>query len=179
MTTIALSAVNDPVKVADSLNKVNLSSHHLMCLVNDVLDMSKIESRKLVLHNENFDLVQFTKEFFALVSPQAQEKQIEFRKTVYGLQEEEWYTGDTMRLKQILLNLFSNALKFTPANGRIEFGVSKISSQEMVDRIRFTVSDTGIGMSREEVEKSMNPFEQPTVWCTKIWRNGSWNSDYP
>lgn len=167
MTTIALSAVNDPVKVKDSLNKVNLSSRHLMCLVNDVLDMSKIESRKLVLHDESFDLVQFTKEFFTLVSQQAQEKQIEFQKTVYGLQEEEWYTGDTMRLKQILLNLFSNALKFTPVNGRIEFCVSKISSQERVDRIRFTVSDTGIGMSREEVEKSMNPFEQANSAVTQ------------
>lgn len=160
MTTIAATSVKDSAKVKDCLTKINFSSKHLLMLINDVLDMSKIESDKMVLQQETFDLFQVVNSFVSTIYAQAKGKGVEFMETMEGFGEQMQYVGDPLRLSQILLNLGSNAVKFTPAGGRVRLKVEHISSRVSSDTIRFSVIDTGIGMDKEALERIYKPFEQ-------------------
>lgn len=160
MTAIAASSIDNAQKVEDCLTKINYSSKHLLLLINDVLDMSKIESNKMILQRERFDLLEDISNFISTVYPQARAKGILFSDRIENFGDKTRYVGDPLRMDQILMNLMSNALKFTPANGKITFHISKIASRDNLDIIRFSVSDTGIGMSDEELERIYRPFEQ-------------------
>lgn len=160
MTTIAAVSVTDSDRVKDCLEKINFSSKHLLMLINDVLDMAKIESNKMLLHNEPFDLFETMNTFVATLYPQAKAKGLEFESVLEGFGQRTMFIGDPLRMNQVLLNIASNAVKFTPAGGQIKLHVSKVASKGKTDIIRFVIADTGIGMTPEELERCFKPFEQ-------------------
>ncbi|KAB4815800.1 hybrid sensor histidine kinase/response regulator, partial [Bacteroides thetaiotaomicron] len=160
MTTIAAASVHSPEKVEDCLTKINYSSKHLLMLINDVLDMSKIESDKMSLQKEPFDLSQVVNSFVSTIYAQAKAKGVAFREVMSGFDGGGHYIGDALRLSQILLNLGSNAVKFTPPGGAVTLTVTRIASKHSTDTLRFVIRDTGIGMTPEALERIFRPFEQ-------------------
>ncbi|MEG0571042.1 MAG: histidine kinase dimerization/phospho-acceptor domain-containing protein, partial [Oscillospiraceae bacterium] len=144
MTTIAAASIEDKNKVEDCLSKINYSSKHLLGLINDVLDMSRIESNKLSINNEPFELFEFINSFISIIYPQADQKKIKFSEKMIGFNDNTIYIGDVLRLNQILLNLTSNSMKFTPAGGTITLEISKIPISSHKDTIRFVLTDSGI-----------------------------------
>lgn len=160
MATIAESNVDEPEKVKDCLNKISYSSRHLLMLINDVLDMSKIESEKMSLQKEPFDLAMVTGSFVSTVYAQAKGKGVEFENIMEGFDNNTQYIGDAMRLSQILLNLGSNAVKFTAPGGTVTLTVQRLASKMSTDVLRFIVADTGIGMDGEALECIYKPFVQ-------------------
>lgn len=162
MTTIALSRINDRARVQDCLGKISESSRHLLGLINDVLDMSKIESGKLSIVHENFNLHQTVDNICNIVRPQVQNRKENFDILLEDVDEEN-LVGDAMRLNQVLLNILSNAIKFTPEGGDITMRIKQLEKKNNKVRIRFTITDTGIGMSPEYLERLYRPFEQATA----------------
>ena len=136
-------------------------------LINDVLDMSKIESSKMALQNEPFDIFETVNAFVSTVYAQAKEKGIEFTETMEGFGENTVFIGDALRLNQILLNLSSNAVKFTAPGGSIRLEVSRHKSGSTTDVLRFVLSDTGIGMTQEAQARIFQPFEQADAAIAK------------
>lgn len=161
MTAIARSSLDDRELVADCLKKVDLASRHLLGLINDVLDMSKIESGKLSLNPAPLSLPEVVENIVAIVQPQVQAKRQSFDVFVRDITAE-GVCADGTRLSQVLLNLLSNALKFTPAGGRITLSVRQEALPESPELVRthFVVRDTGIGMSPEFREKIFESFER-------------------
>ena len=165
MTEIARQNADNPRKVTDCLKKVSLSSKHLMSLINDVLDMSKIESGKVQLKNELFDLRLFLENIENIYSVQAEEKEIDFEISLSG-EIDTFIVGDSLRLNQILTNLLSNAFKFTPNGGKIVLGVCEERQEEELIWMRFSVKDTGMGIKEENLEKIFEAFEQEDAEIT-------------
>ncbi len=159
MTAIARQNINSTEKVEDCLKKVELSSKHLLSLINDVLDMSKIESGKMEIRNETFELDMLLQNIDNIFSIQAEMRGIEFRTVVNGKIYSP-LTGDPLRLDQIISNLISNALKFTPKNGSITLFVTEMKRKDDTAWYRFDVSDTGIGIKKENFDKIFESFEQ-------------------
>lgn len=159
MTTIALTRLDDRVRVEDCLTKIALSSRHLLGLINDVLDMSKIEGGKLSIAHEAFNFQTALQGVVNLIQPQTQAHGQEFDVSLCGVDEEE-LLGDSLRMNQILINILSNAVKFTPAGGSIRLEVRQLHKKKNNVRFRFIIRDTGIGMSKEFVERLYTPFEQ-------------------
>lgn len=161
MTAIATTALNDRSKIESCLSKIAFSSRHLMMLINDVLDMSKIESGKLTLVREPFELSDLISNIRSIIYPQATFKKQEFDVTVNV--SNEYLTGDILRVNQILINILSNAVKFTPVNGHIRLRIEEIKKRfDSRIWLRFTISDDGPGMSAEFIERIFTPFEQET-----------------
>ncbi len=149
-----------PEKVREYTHKITASSHHLLSLINDVLDMSKIESGKTSLNVDRFSLPQLMEELNIILLPQARAKYQDFKMFVQGAPPEQML-GDKLRLNQILINLLSNAIKYTPEGGRIEFVVSEIPrTSPQFTKLRFTVRDNGIGMSEEYQKQIFVPFSR-------------------
>lgn len=164
MTTIALSKLGDRPRVEDCLQKISESSKHLLSLINDVLDMSKIENGKLSISNEPFNLPQCVHNISDLIQPQAQARGISF--DIYQQADVEKLYGDPLRLNQILINILSNALKFTPKGGKITLNIEHANKTEKSVILRFIVADTGIGMSEEFQKRIFKPFEQASSKIT-------------
>ena len=150
MTAIATTHIDDPQQVRNCLRKITLSSKHLLGLINDVLDMSKIESGKMALNVELVSLREVMDSIVNIVQPQVRAKHQKFNISIYDITSENVHC-DSVRLNQILLNLLSNAVKFTPEGGSIEVVLHEERSPkgEAYVRIRIQVRDTGIGMSEE------------------------------
>lgn len=159
MTTIAGAYIEDRKRVEDCLEKIGHSSKHLMTLINDVLDMSKIDEGKMIIAHEKFNLENVAESITSIFYPQATEKNISFSMPLIDLTDTV-LIGDSLRLNQILINLLSNAIKFTPAGGAVRVEIRQIQKKNERVRLRFTVSDTGIGMSEEFIERIFLPFEQ-------------------
>lgn len=160
LVTLAIASIEDSAKVQDCLTKINFSSKHLLMLIDDILDMSQIESNKMKLQNEEFDIYQFINSFVVTIYSQAKAKNLEFKESITGFSEGSEYYGDSLRMGQILLNLVSNAIKFTPEGGGVFLKVEKLVTKKNLDIVRFEVTDTGIGMSEEVQERIFAPFEQ-------------------
>ena len=159
MTTIAAAHMDDRSRIEDCLEKISFSSKHLLSLINDVLDMSKIEDGKLSVNHSPFYLKQVLDSVTTIIYPQAAAQAVDFKISVQDMDEEE-LLGDSMRVNQILINLLSNAVKFTPEHGIVRLDVRQIS-QNGVLRLRFTVSDNGRGMSEDFVANGLfKSFEQ-------------------
>lgn len=167
MTTIAGASVKDPSRVEDCLSKIVFSSKHLLMLINDVLDMSKIESSKMELQKEPFDIFEVINGFVSTVYAQAKAKRIDFQETMEGFGAETVFVGDSLRLNQILFNLSSNAIKFTAPGGTIRLEVSRLAVRSTTDTLRFTLSDTGIGMNKDTIGRIFQPFEQADASIAK------------
>ena len=149
-----------PEKVREYTRKITASSHHLLSLINDVLDMSKIESGKTSLNVDRFSLPELLEELNIILMPQARAKGQTFTIHVTGAPPEE-LIGDKLRLNQILLNLLSNAIKYTPEGGSIDFTVAELpQSAPQFAKLRFSVKDNGIGMSKEYQENVFLPFSR-------------------
>jgi len=150
MTAIATAHIDDPQQVKNCLKKITLSSRHLLGLINDVLDMSKIESGKMTLNEELVSLRDVMESIVSIVQPQVKAKHQRFNISIYDMISENVHC-DSVRLNQVLINLLSNAIKFTPENGSIEVFLHEEISPKGEDyvRIRIQVKDTGIGMSEE------------------------------
>ena len=159
MTAIALSALDNKERISDCLAKIGISARFLLSLINDILDMSRIESGRMSLAHEKFDFEEMINGLNSLFYPQAEEKGLKFNTVIEGVTEE-LYIGDSLRLRQILLNILSNALKFTPSGGRIQFTIRQMSRGDKDAWLRFTVSDTGIGMSKVFQKHLFESFEQ-------------------
>lgn len=165
MSTIAMQNIDNTDKIKDCLEKVIMSSKHLLALINDVLDMSKIESGKVELRHESFNFRAFLQDFENLYGEQAKSKGISYE-TVLASDLEVQIIGDSLRLNQVLSNLLSNALKFTPAKGIIKLRVSKTGEDQENVYLRFEVIDTGCGIAEENYDKIIESFEQENVDVT-------------
>lgn len=158
MTSIALQKGQNQERILDCLQKIQSSSNYLLGLINDILDMSKIESGKMKLDSVSFDLYEMLDTIRELIMPQATEKKIEFVQDITLTHR--WFMADRMRISQVLINLLGNAVKFTPEGGRVTLGVKESDAAEDVPVISFMVQDTGIGIAKEEQERVFRSFEQ-------------------
>ena len=159
-TTLAISNIDDKDRVKDYLAKTLASSNHLLSLINDVLDMSRIESGKIHLEEVEVNLSDVLHDLRTIVSGQIYAKQLELYMDVMDVTEEDVYCDKT-RLNQILLNLLSNAIKFTPAGGTVSVRVRQLAGKvHGCGQYEFRVKDNGIGMSPEFVQKIFEPFER-------------------
>ena len=159
-TTLALSNIDDTDRVKDYLGKTLASSNHLLSLINDVLDMSRIESGKIHLEEVEVNLSDVLHDLKTIVSGQIYAKQLEFYMDAMDVTDEDVYCDKT-RLNQILLNLLSNAIKFTPAGGTVSVRVRQLAGKvHGCGQYEFRIKDNGIGMSQEFAQKIFEPFER-------------------
>lgn len=145
-------------EIKEYLQKAESSSRFLLSLINDILNMSRIESGKMVLKEEPFNIYSFAADLSSIVWPQCDAKQITYTNTVEeGLNS--YYVGDALKIQQILLNIIGNAIKFTPEHGKISLRITSVK-QEGCHGIQFEVEDTGCGISKEFLPHIFNAFEQ-------------------
>ena len=161
MTSLALDNTDNPEQVRDYLGKIALSSKHLLGLINDVLDISKIESGKMLLNLETVPLQEAVDSIVNIIQPQAAAKNQQFRVTLREILSEN-VRCDGVRLNQVLLNLLGNSVKFTPEQGAVELTVYQEALPEDASRVRthFLVRDTGIGMSKEYQQVIFESFSR-------------------
>lgn len=158
MTSIAQSVVGDKKKVSECLDKIATSTQYLLSLINDILDMSRIESGSMKVCQEPFDLDKLINEIVVLMSSQAENKDINL--VVKRAYTDMHVIGDELRLNQVLINIIGNALKFTPERGSITISVRQMVQEEDTATIRFSVEDTGIGINENNLERIFTAFEQ-------------------
>lgn len=159
MTAIASANIDNTKQVENCLKKITLSSRHLLGLINDILDMAKIESGKITLNMERVSLREMVDGIINIVQPQIKKREQQFDVCIHDISTEYVYT-DSVRLSQVLLNLLSNAVKFTPQGGSIQVSMYETESPKGKDyiRIHLQVKDTGIGMSEEFQAKIFESF---------------------
>ena len=159
-TTLAVSNIDNQERVKDYLTKTLSSSRHLLALINDILDMSRIESGKLQLEETEVNLAEMLHDIKTIVSGQVHAKQLELYMDALDVTDEDVYC-DRTRMGQILLNLLSNAIKFTPAGGTVSVRVRQLAGTVRdCAQYEFRVRDNGIGMSPEFAQKIFEPFER-------------------
>lgn len=158
LTLLLNHDAGDPERVKEYTRKITASSQYLLGLINDVLDMSKIESGKTTLNVTEINLAEFIDELGTMIRPQAKAKQQEFELFLADVTMEH-LVGDRMRINQVLINILSNAVKYTPVGGRIQMTVTQLpqKTKDFV-RLRFEVQDNGIGMSEEFLHVIFEPF---------------------
>ena len=159
-TTLAVSNIDDKERVRDYLGKILSSSNHLLSLINDILDMSRIESGKIHLEETEVSLSEVLHDLKTIISGQIHAKQLELYMDVMDVTNEDVYCDKT-RLNQVLLNLLSNAIKFTPAGGTVSVRLREYpGTQRSCELYEIRVKDNGIGMSQKFVQKIFSPFER-------------------
>lgn len=162
LVTLLQRDSHNPEKVQEHTRKIAASSQHLLGLINDVLDMSKIESGKTTLNLAEVNLAELVDDLATIIRPQARAKQQEFEIYVSDISEEH-FLGDKLRINQILINILSNAVKYTPAGGRIEMVVSRLPKKtQHFANLQFIVRDNGIGISPEYIDEIFQPFTRET-----------------
>lgn len=162
MSTIGQMKLEDTPRVQDCFRKIDASSRYLLSLINDILDMSRIETGKMEINSRKFNFAELYEEISSIIYPQALEAMIEFEARQTEPMEH-YYVGDALRIKQILMNLLSNALKFTPAGGKIVVNTQEEKRTNGYAYVRLTVEDNGIGMSEEFQDRIFQPFEQESA----------------
>lgn len=159
MTDIARESADDPKKVRDCLDKISTASAFLLSLINDILDMSRIENGRLELHRSSFDLSALISSIESLFIHQTSIRQLAFQVETQAIAST-MVIGDELRLKQVLINLLSNSFKFTPPGGTVNLQVIQTDSTEQSADYLFIIQDTGVGMSEEFQRHMFDPFEQ-------------------
>ncbi|BAL01323.1 hypothetical protein OBV_41240 [Oscillibacter valericigenes Sjm18-20] len=168
MTAIAAGAVDNKQEVSDCLGKIDISSRFLLSLINDILDMSRIESGKLLLKSEQFSLEQMICTTTDIIRTQANQKNVEFKCIMHaGLGDS--YAGDEMKLQQVLINILSNAVKFTAAGGKVTFSADRIHRTKNTATLRFVVTDTGIGIAPNFLPRIFDAFAQESGGSTTMY----------
>ena len=162
LTTITEKNIEDNSIVRENLHKIKLASNHLLTLINDILDISKVESGKLNLSPATFSIVECAENLVNISQPMVKEKNIDFSFRVNHFDHEHLY-ADQLRLNQIYINLLSNAVKYTPPGGRVWINMQQApGSTDKTVRLTYVVGDTGIGMSPEFMEHMYQPFSRQT-----------------
>ena len=159
LDSIALNDPDVPPRTREHLEKIGASADHLLGLINDILDMSRIESGRLSLKNEEFSFRKLLETINTMFSGQCQEKGLEYHCHINS-EVDDFYIGDNMKLRQILINILGNAVKFTPAGGKVNLQVDRIARFDGKTSLRFTISDTGVGMSKEYLLRIFDTFSQ-------------------
>ncbi|MBE6013581.1 MAG: response regulator [Lachnospiraceae bacterium] len=148
--------------IKECTHQMEISSRHLLSLINDILDLSKIEEGKLLLRKEDFDLKTLFNSCASSIFPAVKDKNIDFKIDYIGIRSY-YYSADTTRLSQVIINLLSNAVKFTPENGRISLSAEEIDRDENKTLLKISVTDTGKGIDEITKEKIFRPFEQSVI----------------
>lgn len=164
MTALAVAHLDNTDKVSDCLQKISVSSKHLLSLINDILDMSKIEQAKISLNRMKISYKELMNQFIDIMMPQAKASGIQF-KIEDGDIKHTAFWGDTLRISQIMINILSNAIKYTPAGGEVLFKTEEITplDDSANVRYRFTVRDNGIGMPEDFLKHVFEPFTRSSV----------------
>ncbi len=159
LNSIALKDSSLPEQTRKYLLKIGESAGHLLNLINDILDMSRIESGRVSLRKEEFSMGEIFEQINTMIQSQCRDKGLEYR---YSIQDgvEGWYFGDDTKLKQVIINILSNAIKFTEAPGVVSFRAEKIAEFENQSTLRFMISDTGIGIDEAFLPRIFDPFTQ-------------------
>ena len=155
-------ALNDPTiseTTREYLEKIGLSAQHLLSIINDILDMSRIESGRMTMKNEEFSFAKLLNQVNTIVDDQCRDKGLTYECHVKGAVGD-YYIGDDLKLRQVLINILGNAVKFTPSGGTVTFTVESAARFNGKSTLRFIISDTGIGMSQEYLPKLFDAFSQ-------------------
>ena len=168
MSAIAAQSIGDDERVADCISKIGISSRFLLSLINDILDMSRIESGKVLLKNEKIPTVDFLGEINSICYSQASDKGVEYECIIDSVLDD-YYMGDSMKLQQVLINILSNAIKFTDEGGKVTFsaGLHRKTRNDAI--LRFIVNDTGVGMNEEFIPHIFEPFSQESTGTTAVY----------
>lgn len=161
-------AMNDPTasdQVKEYLTKIGDSAQHLLGIINDILDMSRIESGRMIIKKEEFSFAKALEQVNTIISEQCHDKGIVYDCQTVG-QVDDYYIGDAMKLKQVMINILGNAVKFTPEGGTVRFLIEEGSRYDRNAVLRLVISDTGIGMSEEFIPRVFEPFSQEEATST-------------
>ena len=155
-------ALSDPAiseTTREHLEKIGLSAQHLLSIINNILDMSRIESGRMSVKNEEFSFAKLLAQINTIISGQCRDKGIAYECRVKGAVND-YYIGDDMKLRQVMINILGNAVKFTPSGGTVTFVVESVARFGGKSTLRFIISDTGIGMSQEFLPRLFDAFSQ-------------------
>ncbi|MDC7286262.1 transporter substrate-binding domain-containing protein [Blautia schinkii] len=158
LTGLAASSGEASPELMKHLSKLQASSKYLLALINDILDMSRIENGKMALSPENFSMLQMLDQVRSMIQPEAQRKRVDLSFEIDV--QDEWFFADFVRLEQVLVNLLTNAVKFTMPDGRVLLHVKEISRDNDKAVVDFQVKDTGIGIEKEAQKRIFEAFEQ-------------------
>ncbi len=167
MSTIAAQSIGDDEQTADCISKIGISSRFLLSLINDILDMSRIESGKILLKSEKIPFEEFVNGINDICYSQAQSKDIDYD-CVVDYNMEDYYIGDAMKLQQVIINILSNAIKFTD-KGKVSMHIHQVRKTKHDAIIRFVINDTGCGISDEFLPKLFEPFAQEHGGTTTMY----------
>lgn len=168
MSTIAAQAVGDDERVAECIAKIGISSRFLLSLINDILDMSRIESGKMLLKNEKIPMEEFISGINSICHSQAHSKGVDYECIIDPVLDD-YYIGDAMKLQQVIINILGNAIKFTREGGKVSFSVSQHRRTKNSVVMRFMINDTGVGMSEEFLPHIFEPFSQESTGTTALY----------
>ncbi len=159
LDNIALSNPDIPQETRDELEQIGISAKHLLSIINDILDMSRIESGRLVLTTGEFAIAKTLEQVNTIIGGQCNDKGVDYECHLNG-ELADYYIGDDMKLRQVMINVLGNAVKFTPSGGKVTFTVEEIARAEGKSTLQLTVSDTGIGISEDYLPKIFEAFSQ-------------------
>ncbi|MDO5116226.1 MAG: response regulator [Synergistaceae bacterium] len=168
MATIAAQSIGNDDQVADCISKIGISSRFLLSLINDILDMSRIESGKMLLKSERIPTAEFLNGINSICYAQAEARGVDFECIVDPVLDD-YYIGDPMKLQQVLVNILSNAVKFTGEGGKVTFSATQRLKTKSDVVLRFVINDTGIGMSDEFLPHIFEPFSQENSGSTAVY----------
>ena len=159
LDSIALSDPDISDSTRDLLEKIGISANHLLTLINDILDMSRIESGRMVLKSEEFSFSDLIDQINTIIGEQCDDKHIEYTCSIAD-DIDEYFIGDDVKLKQVIINILGNAVKFTPEGGKVALNAERIKHFEKNTTLRFTMEDTGIGMDKDYLPHIFDAFSQ-------------------
>ncbi|MCR4645946.1 MAG: response regulator [Oscillospiraceae bacterium] len=165
LDNIALRDPDLPPRTREHLEKIGASADHLLGLINDILDMSRIESRRMVLKNEEFSFREFLDQINIIINGQCQDKGLHYDCQIIG-DVNDFYIGDDLKLKQVIINILGNSVKFTPAPGNVSLTVEQTAQADGMCTLRFIMKDTGIGMDQAYIPKIFESFSQEDATTT-------------
>ncbi len=169
MNTLAVQNIDKPEQLMDCLSKVGISARFLLSLINDILDMSRIESGKVTLRNVQFSLEDLVNNVNTIFYNQAEEKGIDYE-CIISSYTSPFYIGDAMKLQQIVVNLLGNSIKFTNAGGKVQLIIHQEQTINGRAYVSFSVNDTGVGIKKEKLDKIFDPFEQGDTTITTPYK---------
>ena len=165
LDNIALRDPDLPPRTREHLEKIGASANHLLGLINDILDMSRIESGRMVLKNEEFSFREFLNQINIIINGQCQDKGLSYDCNIVG-DVNDYYFGDDMKLKQVMINILGNSVKFTNTPGSVTLTVEQIEQADGMCTLRFIMKDTGIGMDKKYIPKIFESFSQEDATTT-------------
>ena len=159
LNNIAMNEPSASEKVKEYLARIGTSASHLLSIINDILDMSRIESGRMAIKSEEFSFAKVLEQVNTIISGQCREKGLKYDCQTSG-DVRDYYIGDDMKLRQVMINILGNAVKFTPKGGKVSFAIEPVAQFDGKTTLRFKFRDTGIGMSKEYLPKLFDAFSQ-------------------